>query len=152
MEVLPASTVSSADIQRAAAELHASLGPLVRRLRSVHQTGDLTFSQASVLVRLEQEGPGSQGALAGLENITPQSMGAILSAMEERGLISRRADPGDGRRVVVSITPAGRRSLQGVRQEKARRLARAIANGFSPDEQRQLIEAMPLIERLSRLV
>ena len=152
MEVLPAPRVSSADIQRAAAELHASLGPLVRRLRSVHQIGDISLSQASVLARLERYGPSSQGALAGVENITPQSMGAILSALEDKELISRRADPVDGRRVVVSITPAGRRSLQGVRQEKARRLARAISEGFSPDEQRELVAAIPLIERLARLV
>jgi len=79
-------------------------------------------------------------------------MGAILAALQDRGLVSRSPDPSDGRRVLMSMTAAGRQSLQGVRQEKARRLARAITEGLSPSEQRQLIDAIPLLERLGQLV
>jgi hypothetical protein len=53
---------------------------------------------------------------------------------------------------MMSITPAGRETMQGVRHEKARRLAHAIAEGFTPAEQRQLIAAIPLLQRLGRLV
>jgi len=145
-------TIATADLDRVAGDLSASLGLLVRRLRQVHVDGDLTLSQASVLVRLERDGPSTPGALAALEQITPQSMGAILAALQETGLVSRTGDPSDGRRVFVSITGAGRESLQGVRAEKARRLARAMTEGFTPGEQRQLIEAIPLLQRLGQLV
>ena len=110
------------------------------------------MSQTSVLVRLERDGPSTPGTLAGVEQITPQSMGAILAALQESGLVSRSGDPSDGRRVFVSITGAGRESLQGVRDEKARRLARAMTEGFNPAERRQLIEAIPLLQRLGQLV
>jgi DNA-binding MarR family transcriptional regulator len=145
-------TTATTDLDRVAGDLSASLGLLVRRLRQVHVDGDLTLSQASVLVRLERDGPSTPGTLAALEQITPQSMGAILAALQESGLVSRSGDPCDGRRVFVSITRAGRESLQGVRDEKARRLARAMTEGFSPTEQRQLIEAIPLLQRLGQLV
>jgi len=124
----------------------------VRRLRQVHIDGEVTLSQASVLVRLEREGPSTPGALAAGEQIRPQSMGAILAALQDRGLVARSPDPSDGRRVLMSMTSAGRQSLQGVRQEKAKRLARAITEGLSPSEQRQLIDAIPLLERLGQLV
>jgi DNA-binding MarR family transcriptional regulator len=137
---------------RAAGRLSACLGHLVRRLRQVHADGDLTLSQVSVLVRLEREGPATPGALAVAEQITPQSIGAILAPLAERGLVSRRGDPSDGRRVVMSVTAAGRESLQGVRDEKARRLTRAIQQGLTPAEQRQLIATIPLLERLGDLV
>ena len=140
------------EVDRAAGELRACLGPLVRRLRQVHVDGEVTLSQASVLVRLEREGSTTPGALAAGEQITPQSMGAILAALQDRGLVSRSPDPSDGRRVLMAMTAAGRQSLQGVRQEKARRLARAITEGLSPSEQRQLIDAIPLLERLGQLV
>ncbi len=140
------------EVDRAAGELRACLGPLVRRLRQVHVDGEVTLSQASVLVRLEREGSSTPGALAAGEQIRPQSMGAILAALQDRGLVSRSPDPSDGRRVLMSMTAAGRQSLQGVRQEKARRLARAITEGLSPSEQRQLIDAIPLLERLGQLV
>jgi DNA-binding MarR family transcriptional regulator len=145
-------TAIAPDLDRAAGELSACLGLLVRRLRQVHVDGELTLSQASVLVRLERDGPATPGVLAAGEQITPQSMGAILAALEDRGLVSRSGDPSDGRRVVMSVTPAGRESLQGVRQEKAQRLARAIEEGLTPVEQRQLLEIIPLLQRLGRLV
>jgi DNA-binding MarR family transcriptional regulator len=145
-------TTATVDLERLAGELSASLGLLVRRLRQVHVDGDLTLSQTSVLVRLEREGPSTPGTLAAVEQITPQSMGAILAALQEKGLVSRSGDPTDGRRVFMSITPAGREGLQGVRDEKARRLARAMAEGFTPAERRQLVESIPLLQRLGRLV
>jgi DNA-binding MarR family transcriptional regulator len=145
-------TAIAADLDRAAGELSACVGHLVRRLRQVHADGDLTLSQVSVLVRLEREGPATPGALAAAEQITPQSMGAILAALGDRGLVSRRGDPSDGRRVVMSVTAAGRESLQGVRDEKARRLTRAIQEGLTPAEQSQLIATIPLLERLGELV
>jgi DNA-binding MarR family transcriptional regulator len=145
-------TAIASDLDRAAGELSASLGLLVRRLRQVHVDGELTLSQTSVLVRLERDGPATPGVLAAGEQITPQSMGAILAALEERGLVSRSGDPSDGRRVVMSVTAAGRESLQGVRHEKAQRLARAIEEGLTPSEQRQLLEIIPLLQRLGRLV
>jgi DNA-binding MarR family transcriptional regulator len=145
-------TAIAHDLDRAAGELSASIGLLVRRLRQVHVDGELTLSQTQVLVRLERDGPATPGVLAVGEQITPQSMGAILAALEDRGLVSRRDDPSDGRRVVMSVTEAGRESLRGVRHEKAQRLARAIEEGLTPAEQRQVIEAIPLLQRLGRLV
>jgi DNA-binding MarR family transcriptional regulator len=66
------------------------------------------MSETAALARLDREGPTTSSALAKLEQITPQSMGVILSALESRGLIARRADPNDGRRIVMSLTRAGR--------------------------------------------
>jgi DNA-binding MarR family transcriptional regulator len=145
-------TAIAPDLGQAAGELSACIGLLVRRLRQVHVDGELTLSQTQVLVRLERDGPATPGVLAAGEQITPQSMGAILAALEERDLVSRSGDPSDGRRVVMSVTAAGRESLQGVRHEKARRLARAIDEGLTPAERRQLLDAIPLLQRLGRLV
>ena len=100
--------MATVDLDRLAGELSASMGLLVRRLRQVHVDGDLTLSQTSVLVRLERDGPSTPGTLAAVEQITPQSMGAILAALQETGLVSRSGDPSDGRRVLMSITGAGR--------------------------------------------
>jgi DNA-binding MarR family transcriptional regulator len=145
-------TMIAPDVERAAGELRACLGPLVRRLRQVQVDGELTLSQVSVLVRLEREGPSTPGALAAVEEITPQSMGSILAALAQGGLVSRADDPSDGRRVLISITSAGQESLQGVRHQRARRLARAITETLTPAEQRQLIEVIPLLERVVQRV
>ena len=140
------------DAAGVAAELRACLGPLVRRLRQERPEGELTLSQTSVLVRLDREGPATPSELASGEGIRAQSVCTIVSALQERGLVARAPDPTDGRRVVVSLTDAGREGLHGVRRERARRLTQAIADGLTSEEQQQLAAAIPLLERISRLL
>jgi DNA-binding MarR family transcriptional regulator len=137
---------------RIATDLRAALGPLVRRLRQFRPDGELTLSQTSVLVRLDREGPATASELAAGEGIRPQSMCTIVGVLAERGLVARTPDPCDGRRVVVSLTAAGRDGLHGARRERARRLTAAITEELSPQEQEQLAAALPLLERITRRV
>ena len=142
----------SPEVSRTAGELRALLGRLSRRLRQTSVVGELTLPQASVLSLLEREGPATPGALATKERITPQSMGTILVSLEELGLVSRTPDPTDGRRLVISLTEAGRQVILGARRQKEERLAQALATNFTNEEQQMLRAALPLLERLARLL
>jgi DNA-binding MarR family transcriptional regulator len=84
-----------------------------------------------------------------VEQISPQSMGATLAALEARGLVDRRPDPADGRRILLSLTDAGLDVLRTRRNVKTERLARALSGGFTRRELKQLMAAAPLIERLA---
>ncbi|WP_176735761.1 MarR family winged helix-turn-helix transcriptional regulator [Actinacidiphila rubida] len=143
---------TTAEPARIAADLRAALGPLVRRLRRFRPDDELTLSQTSALVRLDREGPATASELAAGEGIRPQSMCTLVNRLQERGLVDRAQDPADGRRIVVSLTPAGREGLTGARAERARRLTAAITEELSEDEQRQLAAALPLLERITRRV
>ena len=131
------------------ADLRVVLGRLVRRLRQAHEPGELTLSEVSVLARLDRDGAATPGVLAEHERVQPQAMGVTLSALQRRGLVSRAADPGDGRRVLLSVTGAGRRLLIDRRSASVQRMARALAEGFDPDERRLLADVLPLLERLA---
>jgi DNA-binding MarR family transcriptional regulator len=87
--------------------------------------------------------------MARAEQISPQSMGATLGALESRGLVDRRPDPEDGRRIVLSVTEAGRALLRDKRTARIRQIAQVLASEFSSEEQRHLMAAAPLIERLA---
>ena len=137
---------------QAAGRLRACLGPLVRRLRQVRSSGELTLSQLALRARLERDGATSPADLAVAEQIRPQSVAAIVAALQGRQLVSRTPDPGDGRRVLVAVTESGRALILGNRQQKAQRLAAAIADGFTAEERRQLIAVLPLLERLGRIL
>ena len=140
------------EVTRTAGELRALLGRLSRRLRQISAVGELTLSQASVLSLLEREGPATPGILAAKERISPQSVGTILVSLEALGLLSRTPDPTDGRRLVIALTEAGRQIIHGARREKEEQLAQALANNFAHEEQRVLMAALPLLERLARLL
>ncbi|MFI0715601.1 MarR family winged helix-turn-helix transcriptional regulator [Streptomyces inhibens] len=136
------------DVSTVAAELQMSLGLFVRRLRQpVH--GELTLPEVSALSRLERAESATTSDLARAEQITPQAMGMTLARLEERGLVQRRPDPADGRRVVMSVTEDGQLALRNRRSARADQLAKAlVTGGFSSAELQTLKAASPLIERL----
>lgn len=146
---MTATSNDTVDLLRAGNDLRVVLSRIVRRLRQAHATGEVTLSELSVLSRLEREGPATPGALAAQERVRPQAMGATLTALEQRGMVGRRPDAGDGRRVLMSVTPVGRRVLVDRRSLSTRRVADALAEEFSPAEQRRLLSMLPLLERLA---
>lgn len=144
--------VPEADIIGVAAALRDSIGLLRRRLRQVKAErgdGDLTLPESAALVRLDRGGPTTSSALARQEQISPQSMGATLAALEARQLVERRPDPEDGRRAVITVTDAGRQVLRDRRNAHAELLALALGDGFTPAELDVLAAAAPLLERLA---
>src|SRR6202790_4293366 len=128
-----------ADAGQVAAALRVSIGLLLRRLRQVRVEGELTLPESSALTRLDRGGPATPSALAKLEQISPQSMGATLGALEARGLVERRPDPQDGRRAVLSATEAGLQVLRNKRNARTEQLARALATGFTRPEHQHLM-------------
>jgi DNA-binding MarR family transcriptional regulator len=138
---------ASAQVVKGASELRLVLGQLVRRLRA-----EYTFpvAQASVLSRLDRDGPQTTSALAAAERVRPQSMAQTLAELETARLIERSPDPGDGRRIQIGLTDRGRRRIVEERGKREDWLAAAIAAELSPEEQRTLLAAVPLLQRLSR--
>jgi DNA-binding MarR family transcriptional regulator len=140
------------EVREVAAALRMSIGLLLRRLRQVQPEGELSLPESSALARLSRSGPATASALARLEQISPQSMGATLAALEARGLVARRPDPDDGRRIVLSITDDGQRAVQDKRSARTEQLAAALSTGFTPGELAQLRAAAPLLERLAQSI
>jgi DNA-binding MarR family transcriptional regulator len=134
------------DTTHLASELRLVLGHLMRRLRAEHR---FSISQGAVLGRLDREGTKSIGDLAVAERVRPQSMTQTISDLEGEGLIARRADPADGRRILVELTAQGLRTLEEDRRQREGWLARAIAEDLSAREQRVLAQAITLLRRLA---
>jgi DNA-binding MarR family transcriptional regulator len=129
-----------------ASELRVVLGQLVRRLRSENR---LPLSQGTVLGRLDREGASGVSALALAERVRPQSMAQTVSDLERDGLIVRRRDPSDGRRMVVELTASGSETLQAERRQREGWLARAIVEQLSAKEQAALRDAVAVLRRLA---
>ena len=131
-----------------AAKLRVLIGRLARAFREQTGTGQLNWSQLSVLIRLDRDGPGTVTVLARAEGMRPQSMSALISDLEAAGLVSGAPDPGDGRRTILSLTDAGLDALVASRAARQDWLARRIRSRFDPEERVQLVAAMDLFDRL----
>ncbi len=87
--------------------------------------------------------------LAELERVRPQAMATTLAGLEESGLVARRQDAEDGRRLLMSLTDTGLGIVTDRRSASLQRLAGAVDAVLSPAEQQQLLDTMALVERLA---
>ena len=65
-----------------------------------------------LLAALQEFGPASQAKLGRHAGLDRSDVAAALSELAGQGLVKRTRDPADGRRNVVSMTPAGTEQLQ----------------------------------------
>ncbi len=78
-------------------------------------------------------GPMTAGRLAEESGLTTGAVTFILDRLEEAGMVTRRRDTEDRRRVWVEIVPAARQRLQGLQQPVAEEM-RQVAQRFKADE------------------
>lgn len=129
--------------------VRVTLRRVLRRLREVDASGDLTPSQASALARIAKGDAATASALAALEGVKPQSMANTLAALEAAGLVRREQDSRDGRRQIVTLTEVSSERVAGDRAARQEWLTAAMAEQYSEDERRQIIDALGLLDRIA---
>ena len=101
-----------------------------------------------MLLRLERDGPMTGSALARAEAMRPQSMGAIVAALEATGYVAGAPDPADGRQTIISLTERFRDWVGTARAARQDWLFRTLQARLSAQEQHQLAGAVALLRRL----
>lgn len=144
---MPATTATRSQAALASA-LRVAVMRLSRRLRNEREDTSLTLTQLSTLGTLSRRGPLPLGDLAAAERIQPPSMTRIVSALEERGLVTRAADPADRRLVIVGLAEEGRALLAADRKRRDAWLNRRLRE-LSGEERAALRHAIPVIEKLA---
>jgi DNA-binding MarR family transcriptional regulator len=129
--------------------LHRSAVRLSRRLMAARGPEGIGVSKLMVLGRLHRLGPATATELAAFLRIQPQSLTRLLAALEESGMIVRRADETDRRQNRIEITDTGARALIADVQGRRLKLAQVIAKVLSPTEQGLLRLSNELIDRLA---
>ena len=124
-----------------------AIGLLLRRLRATAASQELSLSEDAVLKRLAREGPATTADLARAEGMRPQSMGTIITALEEMGLVERKPHPTDGRQVNIQLTAKGAAVRKSAGDAKRTWLAQAFAQ-LTEKEQETLFKASTIIKRL----
>ncbi|WP_067887161.1 MarR family winged helix-turn-helix transcriptional regulator [Nocardia vaccinii] len=85
----------------------AQLTRLARALRK----DDLPHAMLRALSVLDERGALRVSEFARIDGCSQPTATALIGRMAKAGLVSRTADPGDSRAVVVALTPAGRDRL-----------------------------------------
>lgn len=138
------------EVLQLASELRILIGKLRRRLREEAHLGDITMSQASVLSRLERDGPATASSLARAEGMRPQSMAATVQALSEAQMVTGSPDPLDGRQTILTLTDNCRAWIAASRAAREDWLARSIETRLTPAEVTELNKAVALLKRLAQ--
>lgn len=139
-------TPRAPEVARRSHDLQLVLARLVRRLRAENT---IPLRQATVLTRLEREGPLSTSDLAQRERMRPQSMAETVRELQRAGLLTRHPDINDGRRILIGLTTKGRDLVRRERTRREEWLATAISRELSSREQETLARATDLLRRLA---
>ena len=105
----------------------------------------LTTMQFAALVRLDQQGAMSQNHLGRAASMDAATVKGVVGRLEALGLVIRRADPDDKRRLTVGITPEGR-ALVGQTYGPA---VQAMDQGLAPLTAAERMTLMALLSRLT---
>src|ERR1700733_11555490 len=89
------------------ADFRHAVGMLIRRMRAVASTSDLSWGESSVLKRLATNGPATTAELARPQGMRPQSMRTVITSLEDAGMVTRRAHATDGRQLNIELTTKG---------------------------------------------
>ncbi|WP_399894787.1 MarR family winged helix-turn-helix transcriptional regulator [Streptomyces sp. BBFR51] len=135
---------------QASREVRAVISRLRRRILKASEVEDITLGQASVLARLSGKGGVTASELAAAEGVRHQSMTATVASLASMGLLERRPDPDDGRRLLITLTQEGQRRVEEGRQARTEWLAGQLQDKCTEEERRAVITTMAVLERLTR--
>ena len=135
------------DVMAVADRLRPTLLQLARELRREKIAG-VSPHQVGLLVAIKYAPGVTVGELAAEERVSAAAMSKRVSRLERDGLVARTPSAADRRRVGLSLTEEGRRTLRRVRSRRTAWLASRL-EGLSPDELRAVAAA---VEPLSRLL
>ena len=126
--------------------LDEQVGFLMRRAQQRHIAifqrimGDdgPTPTQFAAMSKLSGGEEISQNQLGRMTAMDPATIKGVIARLEERGMVERRPDPDDQRRVRVRLTPMGLDAIPGL-IEKARAITAATLSPLSREEAERLL-------------
>ena len=118
----------------------------------------LTRARATVIWFLHERGPMTQRELADALSVTPRNVTGLVEALQEASFVERNPHPRDGRAILVSLAPRGRRAAAAMQADRDR-LAGFLFDDLSPQDESALTKELdrvlvrltdPELERIRR--
>jgi DNA-binding MarR family transcriptional regulator len=126
--------------------LYAASNLITRLYRPILEQLEITYPQYLVMLVLWEGAARTVGEVGQRLHLDSGTLTPLLKRMEAAGLIARRRDPTDERRVLVTLTPRG-----AALRQKARRVPKALGDKLAMSMQeleRLRTQVTRLVERL----
>ncbi len=131
------------DSSRLADSLAVVCVRLVRTLRGLSRSADLTEPEISALSAIVYAERIAARDLAAMEGVTPATISRIVAEMEAKGQVKRTQDKHDARLQWIAATPLGERRIREGHKRRVAPLADVIAD--LPLKERETLAAAAAI-------
>lgn len=128
--------LSRSELVTLANDIRIACMRISRRVR-FESDPELAPHQFSALIRLEA-GTRTNTELAEIEKVSAPSMKRTTQCLVERGLVARATDPTDGRLVILSLTPEGRKVIKRIRRHRDEWMLEQLER--LTDDERELLQ------------
>ena len=120
--------------------------------RFLSDRADLSASAAYAMNRVCREGPIRLTTLAAKEGVSQPSMTQLIQRLERLGLVTRLADPDDGRAALIGITGHGQALLDDRKRIRRERLTALLERLTSEEKSALWLSARVALPVLRQLV
>lgn len=128
--------------------LRAALLNLARQIRKQHAAMPYSQTELNIIGHLDRMQTALPSQLSALEHISAQAVSQNLNNLESNGIITRKIDDADKRRVIIMLSSYGYEKLNELRQQRDEWLMQTIKTKLSEAEIKQLIDHTSLFEKL----
>jgi DNA-binding MarR family transcriptional regulator len=137
--------------QHLASSLRSAIAALHKSLRKQTKVADAySMTELETIAHLSRTARLLPTELASFTKVKAQSMSSILKRMEKNGIIKRTPSKEDKRKVYISLTALGKKTVEHTRYEKDEWLKTTIENTLTGKEKELLIKILPVLNKLSQ--
>jgi DNA-binding MarR family transcriptional regulator len=137
------------DDNEIANNLREVIGRLVKLMRKEIRSDEmLSLTERSTLGLVNQHGEMLPSELAVIEKVTNQSMSQIINKLFKEGFIKKTPSKKDKRKVIVTITTAGKDFIAKRRTRTKEWLAKVISEKTSEKEKEILVSSISVLTKL----
>lgn len=126
--------------------LHRIVASIDRKTAHIAKRHGLTIAQFGVLEALYHKGDLTIGEVKEAILSSDGTIPVVVRNLEKRELISRRDDPDDKRRSILSLTPAGRDLIQQVYPQNQAMIQQELSV-LSPNQKRQMVSLIKCFKK-----
>jgi len=132
-----------------AGNLRTVLHRVVKILRrETRNDAELSETERSTLGMLYNHRELLPSDIAKMEKVSTQSVSQVVNHLFELNYIYKNPSTEDKRKVLLSLTPAGKAFVEQRRKDKQEWLAHALHEKVSPEEKAQIVAALKVLKKL----
>ena len=129
--------------------LHELLFEMMRKFKqqlSADGGSSMSYLHVETLRFIKEAEAPDMGAVAGYLRVAAPSATAFVNALADDGLVSRKPDPEDRRRVMLAVTAKGVRALSAAAKRREAAFDRVFAP-LSPADRREMARILTIITK-----